>query len=146
MLAYRAESQRRGPRVFPQRIVVDENEEIRHLSVVDHPYFLAMPIWGNPGIVTGALALDIFPIQKAHIFEYIPENLRETMQITEQQSLQVRASGTINHATFAGAVAKIGYCHAIIRYGLDGFRKLVLPRLILGYYPCIPHFVGCRAR
>jgi hypothetical protein len=65
------------------------------------------------------------------------------MQISEQQSLQVRASGTINHATFARAVAKIGYCHAIIRYGLDGFRKLVVPRLILGYYPCIPHFVGC---
>src|SRR5260370_4210841 len=134
---------KKRPKSFPARIVVDENEEIRRLSVVDHPYFLAMPIWGNPAIVTRALPLDIFPIQKAHIFEYIPENLRETMQITEQQSLQVRASGTINHATFARAVAKIGYSHAIIRYGLDGFRKLVLPRLILGYYPCIPHFVGC---
>jgi hypothetical protein len=102
-----------------------------------------MPVWGNPGLLTGALPVDIFPTQKAHIFEYIPETLRETLQLSERHSLQVRASGTINPATFARAVAKIGYCHAITRYGLDGFRKFILPRLILGQYPCIPHFVGC---
>jgi hypothetical protein len=55
---------KKRPKSFPARLVVDENEEIRHLPVVDHPYFLAMPIWGNPGIVTGALPLDIFPFRR----------------------------------------------------------------------------------
>ena len=27
-------------------------------------------------------------------------------------------------------------------YGLNGFRRLVLPDLILGKYPCVPYFVG----
>jgi hypothetical protein len=44
--------------------------------------------------------------------------------------------------TFARAIAKIAYCNAVLKYGLDGFRPLALPDLILGRYSNIPYFVG----
>ena len=43
---------------------------------------------------------------------------------------------------FARAIAKIAYCAAIEHYGLDGFRPLALPDLILGKYSGISYFVG----
>jgi hypothetical protein len=46
-----------------------------------------------------------------------------------------------NLDTFARALAKIAYCNAVLRYGLDGFRPLVLPDIILGRYPHVAHFV-----
>jgi hypothetical protein len=47
-----------------------------------------------------------------------------------------------NLRTFARAIAKIAYCKAILKYGLDGFKPLALPDLILGRYPIIPYLVG----
>jgi HNH endonuclease len=78
---------KKRPKSFPAKIVVDGQKEVRQLPTVDHPYFLALPIWGRPGLLTGALPVDVFPVQKAHIFEYIPENLRDTLRLSEAQSL-----------------------------------------------------------
>jgi hypothetical protein len=50
----------------------------------------------------------------------------------------------INHKLYARGIAKIAYCDAVGRFGLHAFRRLVMPDLILGRYPCIPFFVGCK--
>jgi hypothetical protein len=47
-----------------------------------------------------------------------------------------------NLTTFARALAKIAYCNAVMRYGLDGFRPVMLPDIILGRYPNVAYFVG----
>ena len=41
------------------------------------------------------------------------------------------------------SIAKIAYCQTVVNFGLRGFRRLVLPDIILGRYPLIPYFVGC---
>jgi hypothetical protein len=43
---------------------------------------------------------------------------------------------------FARAIAKIAYCQTVARLGLDGFRRLALPDIILGKYTGISYFVG----
>jgi len=47
-----------------------------------------------------------------------------------------------NFATFARALAKIAYCNAVLKYGLDGFRPLATPDIIRGRYQNIAYFVG----
>jgi hypothetical protein len=47
-----------------------------------------------------------------------------------------------NLSTFARAIAKVAYCTAVVKYGLDGFRPLVTPQIILDNYPHIPYLVG----
>jgi hypothetical protein len=42
---------------------------------------------------------------------------------------------TYNVPTFARAIAKIAYCHAVLLYGLEGLRPLWTRDLILGRYP-----------
>src|SRR5258708_20675424 len=36
------------PTEFPARVVVDGVEEVRIFATPNHPYFLAMPVWGLP--------------------------------------------------------------------------------------------------
>ncbi len=134
------------PTAFPAHIVINGQEEIRSFPTADHPYYLAMPVWGLPGILRGDIPTEVFSIQKAHIYSYIPDTLRENLQISEDMSLQVRGMGRINHSTFARALAKIAYCHAILVYGFNGFRKMATAKLILGQYPYVPHFVGCELK
>jgi hypothetical protein len=49
----------------------------------------------------------------------------------------------INHEYVARAIMKIAYCQMIAKNGLDCFRRLATPAIILGRYPCIPYFIGC---
>lgn len=131
------------PKSFQSEIVLSDRTELRDFQTGDHPYFLGLPVWGLPGILRGVLPSDRFEHYMVHIYYLIPENIRETLYLTEEEPLQIRRGGTINHTTFARAIAKIAYCHAVLHYGLDGFRPLVMPDLILGKYPNIAHFVGC---
>jgi hypothetical protein len=54
----------------------------------------------------------------------------------------VWSNTAINISLFARAIAKIAYCHAVLQYGLDGFRPLILPDIILGRSRATPYFVG----
>jgi hypothetical protein len=128
---------------FPARVVLDGVEEVRHIKTPDHPYFLALPVWGLPTVLTGKPASETFEHHKAHIYEFIPENMRDTLSVPDGVALQIRGTGSINYTAFARAIAKIAYCHAVLRYGLDGFIKFALPDVILGKSPYAFHFVGC---
>src|SRR5713101_7298318 len=103
------------PSEFPAKVVIDGIEEERRIRTKDHPYFIAMPVWGLPTILSGELPSDRFPHLKSHVYESIPENIRETLSITDDVSLQIRGTGSINYSTFARAIAKIAYCHAVMR-------------------------------
>jgi hypothetical protein len=74
---------------------------------------------------------------------YIPPNLHDTIGLKDGDVARViDMSRPHNLPTFARALAKIAYCNAVMRYGLAGFRPLVLPDIILGRYPNIAYFVG----
>jgi HNH endonuclease len=114
------------------------------VPVADQPYFTPMPVWGLPGLLTGRPPTCQFEHHKAHVFYWIPPNIKETLELDDGVPAEIPfPEFRINHEYFARAIAKIAYCEAVAYLGLHTFRRLVLPALILGRYPYIPHFVGC---
>ena len=131
------------PEVLPAEIEMQDGKRTLVLPMNDHPFFLNMPVWGYPGVLRGFQPTTDFGDAKAHVYWSIPPTMRKTLGLHDGEAAIVRdTSGPINLSTFGRAIAKIGYCHAVAHYGLWGFRRLVLPDLILGKYPCIPYFVG----
>lgn len=114
-----------------------------YAPIKDHPFFTYFPAWGLPGLLGGDLPSARFPEAQAHIFHWIPENIRETLNIGAEKGFKIlNPEMHINAANFARSLAKIAYCQAVVTFGLDGFRHLVMPDLILGRYPYISYFVG----
>jgi hypothetical protein len=85
-----------------------------------------------------------FPVCNLRAYNFMPPNFRETLGLADDapDPLVHIPSGTINNITFARAIAKIAYSHAVAKYGLNGFRHLALPDIILGKYSCVSYFVG----
>lgn len=113
------------------------------LATKDHPYFLHMPVWNSPGIMRGVQPSADFGDAKAHVYYYVPQSIRTTLDLKDGEAAEIQdVTPMPNLRTFARGLAKIAYCNAVAHYGLDGFRPLALPDIILGRYPNIPYFVG----
>lgn len=130
------------PDKLPAQFTVGDKEVALDLPIADHPYSLAMPIWGDAGFFRGVSVDSPFPERYAHLYHYAPDNLRETLGVAESEDFKVWSQGNFNAHLFARSIAKIAYCHTVITYGLDGFRPLVLPAIILGQFTGVPYFVG----
>jgi hypothetical protein len=82
-----------------------------------------------------------------HTYWYVPPNLQEIVGVEDGEITRIiDTSPPVNLATFSRGLAKIAYCDAVLRYGLDGFRPLAIPDIILGRYTNIAHFVGSENR
>jgi hypothetical protein len=104
-----------------------------------------MPVWGLPGLLRGKPPTTQFEHHKAHVFYWIPPNIKQALGLSDGELAEIPfPEFRINHDYFARAIAKIAYCQTVAQFGLHNFRRLVLLELILGRYPCIPHFVGCK--
>lgn len=120
-----------------------DGEKIVDLMVKDHPFFLNMPVWDFPGVLRGVLPTEDFTDAHAHVYWSIPPNIRETLGIRDGEIAKIQnATRPLNLRTFARAITKIAYCNAVMEWGLDTFRPLVTPDIILGRYPHQSHFVG----
>jgi hypothetical protein len=113
--------------------------EVRSFPAKEQPYAVALPIWDVPGVLVGRALTMEFPNEGKHFFYYVPESLQ-----TEIPKGQFLVNAASNTATFARAVMKIAYCHTVAEMGLAGFRRLASPRIILGHFPYVSHFVGCK--
>lgn len=122
--------------------LLPDGDRTIELPISDHPWCLALPVWGVPGFLRGVQPSEQFPNYFVHGYTFIPENMRATLKLKDGEPFRVNSSGGMNHTTFARAIAKIAYCHAALQYGLDGFRHLAVPGIIRGTYPCVPYFVG----
>ncbi len=131
------------PDVLPAVVDIIGNERAFDLEPEQHPYFLHMPIWHPPGIMCGLPPSPDFGPGRVHLYWYVPPNFRETIGLGPGDFARImNRTPPPNFSTFARAIAKVAYCHAIYMLGLGGFRPLALPGIILGRYPNIPHFVG----
>jgi HNH endonuclease len=132
------------PDILPARVSIGNRHETLMLPIADHPSFLVMPVWSLPGVLKGEQPSEMFPETKAHLYYYIPPNIRDTLNLDDGQLAELHPPEiVIDPSVFARAVAKIAYCQMVAVCGLTGFRRLVLPDLILGKYPCVSYFVGC---
>lgn len=131
------------PETLPAIVELANGQKVVDLMTKDHPFFLNMPVWRIPGILRGAPPTEDFAPAFAHVYWSVPPNIRETLGIKHGEVARIADATKIpNLKTFGRAIAKIAYCNAIMEVGLDNFRPLAMPDLILGRYPNIPYFVG----
>jgi hypothetical protein len=130
------------PNALPATIEYLDRIETTTYPIADHPFFTILPLFGRATLLQGEPPTEVFPVWKAVAYHYFPDNLSETLRLQLGEQAKVHARREINLATFGRAIAKIAYCHAVIRYGLSGFRPLWMPDLILGRYHCVPYLVG----
>jgi hypothetical protein len=130
------------PSKLPARVLVRGIEHRLNLTIKDHPYFLAMPIWDQPGMLRGLRPSLDFDGLSVHLYYHIPDNIKDTLKLTDGEMAEIRPDSKGDANQFGRAMAKIVYCNAIALYGYDGFEHLELPDLILGEYPYVSFFVG----
>jgi hypothetical protein len=130
------------PQLPAVNFTIKGTEIERDLTVDCRPYSLAMPVWGLPGFYRRAPIDDPFPEVYCHMYHHLPPNVHETLGLEQDDDFIVWSNTAINISLFARAIAKIAYCHAVLQYGLDGFRPLILPDIILGRSRATPYFVG----
>jgi hypothetical protein len=130
------------PTVLSANFTIGGEERSVNLPIADHPYALSLPIWGDAGLLRSALIDDPFPKAFWNIYHWTPPKLRGTLGLGENEDFRIWQAGRINPTLFARGIAKIAYCNAIVRYGLDGFRRLAMPSLILGKFSGVAYFVG----
>jgi hypothetical protein len=130
------------PTSLPATYSVNDIERTVDLPIEDHPYSLAMPIWGDAGFFRSAPIDSPMPETLVHIYHHMPTGLRETLGVGEADDFKIWSTGKINADLFARGIAKIGYCHLVAHQGLGGFEDLALPDVILGRCPGAAYFVG----
>jgi hypothetical protein len=130
------------PSTLPADISVGERELALDLPIDDHPFSLALPIWGDAGFFADERIDRPFPDPYVHIYHWAPPNLAETLGLQDDEEFKIWSRGGFDATLFARGIAKIAYCHTVIMYGLGGFRSLVLPDIILGRFSGVSYFVG----
>jgi HNH endonuclease len=119
--------------------------QTKTVPIGEHPYFTAMPVWGLPGLFEGRPIDAPFQEHKAHIFYWIPPNIKKILALDDGVVAEIPFPDfCIDHHRFARAIAKIAYCQAVAQFGLDRCRTSVLRDVILGKNPNVPYYVGCK--
>jgi len=96
-------------------------EQTFDLPIADHPYFTAMPIWGLPGLLSGSEPRSTFEQESAHLYYYIPPNIKQTLNLRDGQLAEIKPPDIrIDSHKFARAIAKIAYCQAVAVFGCAG--------------------------
>jgi hypothetical protein len=131
------------PDTLPAVIELAEGQRAVEFATGDHPYFLNMPIWRPPGFMTGKQLGEDFGNPGRFTYWYVPPKFRDVIGLKDGDIARViDTSPAHNLSAFAKGLAKIAYCNAVMKYGLDGFRHLATPDIILGRYPNVAYFVG----
>jgi hypothetical protein len=139
-----APSRRKLPAELPAKVSVRDKESTVDFAVKDHPFALMLPIWHFPGVIRQVQPSSDFTTVAVRAYNFLPANLREALGLPEDapDPMIHVGPGAIDNVLFARALVKIAYCNAVAKYGLDGFRHLVAPDIILGRYTWVPYFVG----
>jgi hypothetical protein len=131
------------PACLPATIELVDRQKAVDLATANHPFFLNMPIWRPPGFMLGRQISDDFGEIGRFTYWYVPPNLRDTIGLKDGDVARILdTSPPPNISTFARGLAKIAYCNAVLKYGLDGFRPLAIRDIIRGKYQNISYFVG----
>jgi hypothetical protein len=128
---------------LPATIELADGERAVELAIDDHPYFLNMPIWRPPGFMIGNQLSEGFGNPGRFSYWHVPPKFRDVLGLDDGNIARIiDTSPPHNLGTFARGLAKIAYCNAVMKYGLDGFRPLATRDIILGRHPNIAYFVG----
>jgi hypothetical protein len=95
-------------------------------------------------MLVGAEPKADFGTTELHQFRFIPAHFRELLRLSETDALTfpLKAPIQLDENQLARALAKIAYCTAIARYGLDGFDRRTIVDFIRGLYEFSQYLVG----
>ena len=130
------------PAILPANFTVRGENVSLDLPIGDHPYAVALPVWGNAGFIRSVAIDTPFPEAFFHVYHWTPPNIREKLNLALEEDYHIWAAGQVDRSLFARGIAKIAYCHSITRFGLDGFRRLAMAELIVGKCSAVSYFVG----
>jgi len=131
------------PSVLPSTFQIGATSPQKlEFPIKDHPYFTMLPVWGLPGMLTGATPAADFGTTELHRFEFVPKHFRKLLKLSNTDTLSFLLEVKMDQDQFARAVAKIAYCEAIARFGLNGFERTTIVDFILGRYPFSQFLVG----
>ncbi|MGA7264778.1 MAG: hypothetical protein WCB44_11355 [Stellaceae bacterium] len=99
-------------------------------------------MWGDAGFFRSVSPDSPFPEVFMHIYHHMPPTMYETLGVPDTEDFKIWSTGRLDATLFARGIAKIAYCHTVLKYGLDGFRSLALPDIILGRFSGVSYFVG----
>jgi hypothetical protein len=103
------------------------NKTVRQIPPDDFPITWAMPIYEYPGIL-----LDKRPEETRHGILYAHKDdasFQKLLNLPGVKSIEV-TSGGVDAWTFARWIAKIGYCYAVARLGLEKVKSSPLVDVI----------------
>lgn len=134
----------RRPKQRPKTLLAsfrrqDGSEVVEEFGPKEQPYVLLMPIWDVPGITLGKRPSPDFETTQSHVYLFTSPEVQRRIEV---EGLKLGVWPYVNYQTFARAIARISFCQAVAKLGLDGFDHLDLPALILGRYPSPSHYVG----
>lgn len=99
-------------------------------------------MWVDAGFFRSVSPDSPFPEVFMHIYHHMPPTMYETLGVPDTEDFKIWSTGRLDATLFARGIAKIAYCHTVLKYGLDGFRSLALPDIILGRFSGVSYFVG----
>jgi len=136
-------NRKRRPSVLPATIKIGENPaQDMEFSIEDHPYFTFLPVWKTPGMLTAASPTANFATEELHRFDFVPAHFGKLISLADTETLSFQSPIKLNEDQFSRALAKIAYCTAVSRYGLNGFERTTIVDFILGKYPFAQYLVG----
>ncbi len=130
------------PGAFHAVLKVGDVVEEKAIPLKDHPLMLLLPIMPVCALLRGTQTTPEFEGTTVNLYASVRPDMKEKLNVDPSKSLHMKIDTTMNLIAFGRGLAKIGYCNAIVLYGLDGFRHLALPEVILGSYPFVSHYVG----
>jgi hypothetical protein len=107
------------PSELPARVLIRGVDHRKDLSIRDHPYFLAMPVWDQPGILRGLRPSVDFDGLSAHLYYHIPDSIKDALELSDGEMPEIRPDSKVDANQFGRAIAKIAYYNAIARCGYD---------------------------
>jgi hypothetical protein len=131
------------PELLAAHVQSEQGSRVVDLAVADHPFFFHMPVWAAPGLIRGLQPSSDFGPAKAQVYWHIPETVWDYIKPDSDGAIRIIDNTPMpNLQTFARGIAKIAFCNAVMKMGLDGFRPLSIPSMIIGRYPHAPFYVG----
>ena len=120
------------PATLPATIELADGQRAVELATGDHPCFLNMPIWQPPGFMIGKQISEGFGNPGRFTYWYVPPKFRHVIGLKDGDIARIiDTAPPHNLSTFARGLAKIAYCNAVMKYGLDGFDTVGNPTSFL---------------
>ena len=139
VLNMRTRHPKRRSLTLPVVIAADGDQTIE-VPLTDYPLYLPSPIFLPPGIIDRRPPTAGMPVLGLPLQHIAGPTYQQTQARHGHDFAGTRHS--FSPELFALTLAKIAYCAAIYVLGLDPLRNSPLRGIILGYNPCLGHFVG----